>query len=44
MHWSGVDYSVIERNSEKRLGEAPDKEDVGVFTTDIVVTVRRSEP
>ena len=44
MHRSGVDFSVIGRNSEKQFGEAPDKEDVGVFTADIVVTVRRPEP
>lgn len=45
MRWSvRTDYSVIGWNSERRLGKSPVKEEVGAFTTDIVVVVRKPEP
>ena len=35
---------MAERNSRRRLGKAPVKEDVGVFTADMVVRAREPEP
>ena len=39
-----VNYSVNEQNSERRLERLPVKEEVGVFTADMVVRARKPEP
>ena len=35
---------MAEQNYERRFGKAPVKEDVGVFTADMVARVRKPEP